>query len=81
MPADRAWQHIDALDDPVLSGLIHRKLAEVRTAARDLIPYLTEGDFMRLHVARMPQPGLRRTCRPSSFLLRCISCLNFLYMR
>jgi Ser/Thr protein kinase RdoA (MazF antagonist) len=33
MPADPAWQHLDALDDPVLTGLIRRKLAEVRTAA------------------------------------------------
>jgi homoserine kinase type II len=33
MPADPAWQHLDALDDPALSGLIRRKLAEVRTAA------------------------------------------------
>jgi Ser/Thr protein kinase RdoA (MazF antagonist) len=33
MPADPAWQRLDALDDPVLSGLIRRKLAEVRTAA------------------------------------------------
>jgi homoserine kinase type II len=33
MPADPAWQHLDALDDPVLSGLIARKLAEVRAAA------------------------------------------------
>jgi homoserine kinase type II len=32
MPADPAWQHLDALDAPVLSGLIRRKLAEVRTA-------------------------------------------------
>jgi len=34
MPADPAWQHLDALDDPALAGLIGRKLAEVRTAAR-----------------------------------------------
>jgi homoserine kinase type II len=33
MPADPAWQHLDALGDPVLNGLIRRKLAEVRTAA------------------------------------------------
>ena len=33
IPADPAWQRLDALDDPVLSGLIGRKLAEVRTAA------------------------------------------------
>lgn len=33
MPADPAWQRLDALDDPVLSGLIRRKLAEVRSAA------------------------------------------------
>ena len=33
MPADPAWQHLDALDDPALSELIGRKLAEVRTAA------------------------------------------------
>ena len=33
MPADPAWQRLDALDDPVLNGLIRRKLAEVRTAA------------------------------------------------
>jgi Ser/Thr protein kinase RdoA (MazF antagonist) len=33
MPADAAWQRLDALDDPDLSGLIHRKLAEVGTAA------------------------------------------------
>ena len=33
MPADPAWQRLDALGDPVLSGLIRRKLAEVRTAA------------------------------------------------
>ena len=32
MPADPAWQHLDAPDAPVLSGLIRRKLAEVRTA-------------------------------------------------
>ena len=34
MPADPAWQHLDALDDPVLTGLIRRKLAEVHPAAR-----------------------------------------------
>jgi Ser/Thr protein kinase RdoA (MazF antagonist) len=34
MPADPAWEHLDALDDTVLNELIHRKLAEVRTAAR-----------------------------------------------
>jgi len=34
MPADPAWQHLGALDDPVLSGLIGRKLAQVRAAAR-----------------------------------------------
>jgi Ser/Thr protein kinase RdoA (MazF antagonist) len=33
IPADPAWQRLDAVDDPVLSGLIRRKLAEVRTAA------------------------------------------------
>jgi Ser/Thr protein kinase RdoA (MazF antagonist) len=33
LPADPAWQRLDALDDPALSGLIRRKLAEVRTAA------------------------------------------------
>ena len=33
MAADPAWQRLDALDDPVLNGLIRRKLAEVRTAA------------------------------------------------
>ena len=33
MPADPARQRLDALDDPVLTGLIRRKLAEVRTAA------------------------------------------------
>jgi len=33
LPADPAWQRLDALDDPVLNGLIRRKLAEVRTAA------------------------------------------------
>ena len=33
MPADPAWQRLDALDDPVLTGLIRRKLAEVRAAA------------------------------------------------
>jgi len=33
MPADPAWHRLDALDDPVLTGLIRRKLAEVRTAA------------------------------------------------
>jgi Ser/Thr protein kinase RdoA (MazF antagonist) len=33
MPADVAWQRLDAVDDPVLNGLIRRKLAEVRTAA------------------------------------------------
>jgi homoserine kinase type II len=33
MPADPAWQHLDALDDPALNRLIRRKLAEVRTAA------------------------------------------------
>jgi Ser/Thr protein kinase RdoA (MazF antagonist) len=33
MPADPAWQRLGALDDPVLTGLIRRKLAEVRTAA------------------------------------------------
>jgi Ser/Thr protein kinase RdoA (MazF antagonist) len=33
MPADPAWQRLDALDDPVLNGLIRRKLAEVRAAA------------------------------------------------
>ena len=33
MPAGPAWQHLDALDDPVLNELIRRKLAEVRTAA------------------------------------------------
>ncbi len=35
MPADPAWHRLDALDDPVLTGLIRRKLAEVRTAAVD----------------------------------------------
>ena len=34
MPADPAWQRLDALDDPVLNGLIRRKLAEVREPAR-----------------------------------------------
>ena len=33
MPADPAWQRLDALDDPVLNGLIRGKLAEVRAAA------------------------------------------------
>lgn len=33
MPADPAWQHLGALDDPVLKALLRRKLAEVRTAA------------------------------------------------
>ena len=33
MPAGPAWQRLDALDDPVLNGLIRRKLAEVRAAA------------------------------------------------
>jgi Ser/Thr protein kinase RdoA (MazF antagonist) len=33
IPADPAWQRLGALDDPVLTGLIRRKLAEVRTAA------------------------------------------------
>jgi len=33
MPADPAWQRLDAVDDPVLTGLIRRKLAEVRAAA------------------------------------------------
>lgn len=36
MPADPAWRRLDALDDPVLHGLIRRKLAEVRTAARSI---------------------------------------------
>jgi len=34
IPADPAWQHLDALDDPVLAGLIGRNLAQVATAAR-----------------------------------------------
>jgi len=33
MPADPAWQHLDALEDADLTGLIRRKLAEVRAAA------------------------------------------------
>ena len=36
MPADPAWQRLDALDDPALNGLIRRTLAEVRTAAGSL---------------------------------------------
>jgi homoserine kinase type II len=32
MPADPAWQHLGALEDPVLKRLLRRKLAEVRTA-------------------------------------------------
>ena len=34
MPADPAWQRLDALDNPVLSGLIRRKLAEVHARGR-----------------------------------------------
>ena len=30
---DPAWQRLDAMDDPVLTGLIRRKLAEMRAAA------------------------------------------------
>jgi len=33
IPADPAWQRLDTLDDPVLNGLLRRKLAEVRAAA------------------------------------------------
>jgi Ser/Thr protein kinase RdoA (MazF antagonist) len=33
MPADPAWQRLDAVADPVLNGLIRRKLAEVRAVA------------------------------------------------
>ena len=50
MPADPAWQRLDALDDPVLKGLIRRKLGEVRTAAgsaacRQLDEQLVHGDW------------------------------------
>jgi Ser/Thr protein kinase RdoA (MazF antagonist) len=50
MPADPAWQRLDALDDPVLTGLIRRKLAEVRaaagsTASSQLDVQLVHGDW------------------------------------
>jgi homoserine kinase type II len=50
MPADPAWQCLDALDDQVLNGLIRRKLAEVRaavesTAHDQLDVQLVHGDW------------------------------------
>jgi len=46
MPADPAWQRLDALDDPVLTGLIRRKLAEVRAAARSIASGRLDGQLV-----------------------------------